>query len=186
MTTNVFFISDMHFFHKRILEFQAESGTRIGTTLDEMHHELIQAWNRVVPAGGVVYNLGDVSFGRPGESVEILRQLKGQHHLIIGNHDEANLRDSSFRECFASINHVKKIKVKEQKIWLSHFAHREWDGRHRGTWHLFGHSHGRTKPYGKSFDVGVDGGMCRNMEPVSFDRVYVCMQALEMTARDGN
>jgi calcineurin-like phosphoesterase family protein len=40
---------------------------------------------------------------------------------------------------------------------------------------LFGHSHGKLPPYGKSFDIGVD---CHNYKPLSLDEVVEKMRAL--------
>ncbi len=46
---------------------------------------------------------------------------------------------------------------------LCHYAMRTWDKGHKGTWMLFGHSHGTLGSYGvdrdvefKTMDVGVD------------------------------
>ena len=43
-----------------------------------------------------------------------------------------------------------------QGVWLSHYAHRVWDGMWRGDIHAFGHSHGSLPGTARSCDVGVD------------------------------
>jgi calcineurin-like phosphoesterase family protein len=45
---------------------------------------------------------------------------------------------------------------------------RVWERSDHGSWHLFGHTHGKLKGIGKSFDVGVD---CTDFEPLSLDKV---------------
>ena len=53
---------------------------------------------------------------------------------------------------------------------LSHYAHRVWEGSHKSTWMLYGHSHGSLPEIESSlsFDVGVD---CWNYFPISFEQV---------------
>jgi calcineurin-like phosphoesterase family protein len=45
---------------------------------------------------------------------------------------------------------------------------RVWDQSHHGSWHLYGHSHGKLPDLGLSTDVGVDG---HNFQPWSFEEV---------------
>jgi hypothetical protein len=51
---------------------------------------------------------------------------------------------------------------------------RTWNKSHRGSWHLYGHSHGTLPddPHSMSFDVGVD---CHNYRPLSFEQVKAVM-----------
>lgn len=56
-----------------------------------MHNDIIKKHNEVVPKDGVVYHLGDFAFVRKDQLSKItgiLDQMNGQHHLILGNHDE--------------------------------------------------------------------------------------------------
>ena len=62
----------------------------------------------------------------------------------------------------------KTITIENQKIFLSHYAHRTWNHSFYGGWMLFGHSHNTMPDYGLSTDVGVDKW---NYKPVSFDEL---------------
>lgn len=79
-----FLISDLHFFHTNILNF--EPTARPFKSLDEMHEEMVKRWNSVVTPNDHVWVLGDVAFGKP-ENLEILRRLNGTKRLVMGNHD---------------------------------------------------------------------------------------------------
>lgn len=81
---NVFFISDTHFGHSKILEFEAAS--RPFNTIEEHNEALIDNWNSVVTANDVVYHLGDVLFGKA--NFPLLYRLNGIKKLIMGNHDQ--------------------------------------------------------------------------------------------------
>jgi calcineurin-like phosphoesterase family protein len=64
--------------------------------------------------------------------------------------------------------------VGEQRIDLCHYAFRTWNYSHKGSWHLYGHSHGTLPEIetSLSFDVGVDSW---DFYPVSFDEVAAKM-----------
>ena len=55
-----------------------------------------------------------------------------------------------------------------QVIVLCHYSMQIWDRSNHGSWHLFGHTHGKLKGIGMSFDVGVD---CTDFVPLSLDKV---------------
>lgn len=80
---NVWFISDTHFGHKNILEYEKEA--RPFSTIEEMHEAMIERWNRVVKEKDIVYHLGDFAFGR--DNIKIASKLNGNKRLIMGNHD---------------------------------------------------------------------------------------------------
>jgi calcineurin-like phosphoesterase family protein len=131
-----------------------------------MDDALIDNFNKVVTNDDIVYHLGDFSFG---DNVEYyLRRLNGkEHHLILGNHDRKNRIGNNF----SSVQDVALLNMKRYpNIWLSHYAHRVWPSSHRGSIHLFGHSHGNLKIEAgiMAVDVGVD---VWNYSPVSLDEI---------------
>lgn len=88
-----FFTADQHFFHHNMLLFRTFKGDaqRPFRTTDEMHRVMMKNYNEIVTDADIVYHLGDFAYG-PGakswQSVrDIISRLKGQHHLILGNHD---------------------------------------------------------------------------------------------------
>ncbi|HEY9218720.1 MAG TPA: hypothetical protein VIO94_11765 [Phenylobacterium sp.] len=83
----VFFTSDTHFGDHRVLNLYP----RPFATLAEMDAELIARWNDTVSAGDVVWRLGD--FARTAKrAAEVLAQLAGTKHLVVGNNDPPALR----------------------------------------------------------------------------------------------
>lgn len=137
-----------------------------------MNSALIHRWNSKIQPNDIVYHLGDVGLCSKTKLREILKQLNGRIHLIIGNHDHDVLKMS---ELFASVQAIKLIQLDGQQIFLSHYAHRVWPNSHRGSWHLYGHSHGTLfdDPNSLSFDVGVD---CHNYYPLSLAEIAEIMK----------
>lgn len=149
MSENVFFTSDTHFGHARMLDF------RPCDSVEEMDEELIFRWNQAVAKSDRVYHCGDFSFHNREKTAAILDRLNGQIHLIKGNHDKMLDR---FKDRFASYQDYKTVRVGDQRVVLFHYAMRTWDMAHHGSWHLYGHSHGNLEddPYALSMDVGTD------------------------------
>lgn len=60
------------------------------------------------------------------------------------------------------------MNFNKHKITLCHYAMHVWHQSHKGSWMLFGHSHGDLNPIGKTFDIGVDA---HNFEPWSMEEI---------------
>ncbi|REE67954.1 calcineurin-like phosphoesterase family protein [Paenibacillus taihuensis] len=85
---NVFFISDHHFGHKQIIDFES----RPFENVDEMNERMIECWNAVVGKQDKVFHLGDFSFLNQEKTKEIVSRLNGYKVLILGNHDRGRSR----------------------------------------------------------------------------------------------
>ena len=174
-----FFTSDTHWFHKNICEYSK----RPFSSIEEHDEALIENWNKKVPKGSTVYHAGDFAMTWKKQEVtkvnKLLSRLNGTIHLILGNHD----RDAVKNAKFAWIGDYKSIKVGDQKIVIFHYCIRSWHHSHRGSWMLFGHSHGNlsVEGCGKCIDVGVD---CWDYAPVSFDEIVSAMHKKEIVTVD--
>ena len=87
---NPWLISDSHFFHSRIVDFNsAKDGTPIRPWNDyiQMTNDLISNWNECVAPDDLIIHLGDISFGGVDRFHECMSQLNGKKILIKGNHD---------------------------------------------------------------------------------------------------
>ncbi len=127
------YISDLHIGHQRSIEFDK----RPFSSLDEMKQTIITNWNSVVKTGDIIYILGD-AFWNNSEASEVLKQLKGEKHLVLGNHDRVT---SEIRKAFVSIEPIKEIKDNGRNIVLCHYPIAHWRNADHGTIHLYGHIH---------------------------------------------
>ncbi|MBB4034922.1 calcineurin-like phosphoesterase family protein [Dysgonomonas hofstadii] len=171
----IFFTSDTHFGHDWIINFN----NRPYQTKEEMDCALIENWNKVVPADGLTFVLGDIGFTSDKRIVDIFDQLNGEKILIRGNHDD-NYTESTLNHIFTEIHDLLYIRVTDNiasKFYymvLCHYPMLDWQSSFRGTWQLFGHLHTReleefetfkTRLFAQQYDVGVDGN---DFRPVSF------------------
>jgi calcineurin-like phosphoesterase family protein len=150
-----FFTSDSHFGDHRVLNLYPRPFANVA----DMDAELIRRWNMVVGADDEVWCVGD--FARTAAKArEVLAQLNGRKHLVLGNNDPA----PSLEQGWASVAAYAELEVDGRFLVLCHYPFRSWNRQHRGAINLHGHSHGRLKPLPRQFDVGVD---VRDYRPVT-------------------
>jgi len=150
---HVWFTADLHFGHERILKFHPD---RPGTNAAEMGEALIDKWNAVVDRHDHVYIVGDFCLAGQDVAETAFRRLKGQKHLVIGNHDPRRV----IRMAWSSVDEIKEVRVGENKFVLCHYPMLTWNQAHKGVYHLHGHSHGMMNAQNHlqraRLDVGID------------------------------
>lgn len=162
----IFFTSDMHLAHKKIILLS----NRPFSSVEEMDEELIKRFNSKVGPEDTVYDLGDFCFTNPKKYDGCLNgniiRIKGSHDHDIKEPRMMVIKPDGFLDKYGD----------QVEITLCHYAMRSWEKSHYGAWHLYGHHHGLLAPYGLSFDVGVD---CWDYYPVSLEQVKEKMDTLE-------
>lgn len=170
----IYFTSDVHVGHANIIKYS----NRPYSSVDEMNEQLIQNWNSIVTKEDDVWSLGDFSFMNFDKTINFIRRLNYRSfNMVLGNHcKDIRNRQRAYLDSklVNSIQEYKEITVEGQHIVLFHYGCRVWNRVHRGSWLLYGHSHGTLPPYGKSVDVGVDAPFVTGMpeyRPYSFEEV---------------
>ena len=101
-------------------------------------------WNETVNIDDDVYILGDVSWHNVTKTIDILSNLNGNKHLIIGNHDKKFLKNRDFREQFVEVANYKEISLDDRGnkgIVLCHYPIPCFNHHYYGWYHLYGHVH---------------------------------------------
>ncbi len=158
--TKIWFTSDTHFGHPAIIRFCGRPFQDVG----EMDRALVANWNAVVRPEDEVWHLGDFLHRSDRSPDHYLSLLNGQKHLVVGNHDT----ESSKAKYWASVQAYKELMVEGQRMILFHYGLRVWHGCRKGSYMLYGHSHGRLPGNSQSTDVGVD---CWNYYPVDLAQI---------------
>lgn len=178
--SKVFFTSDTHFGHSNIITWC----NRPFKDVQEMNEALIENWNSTVGPDDVIYHLGDFAFGGSGFWKSIVERLHGKKYLILGNHDEKNVRDG-FKAYFeGGIHWQQKIRVEGRAVYLNHCPFLCYGGTYRSesdvVWQFHGHVHemqgknlGEDYPrlqyrFPFQYDVGVD---FNDYKPISFTEI---------------
>ena len=166
---NTWFISDTHFGHKNILEYEKEA--RPFSCLEEMHEVMIERWNSVVKPKDILYHLGDFAFGR--HALSIASRLNGQKRLVMGNHD--TLATAEYLNYFDKLYGVIHL----HQCILSHIPVNPMNLGSRWFLNVHGHLHSKRvkRPIGMMMDVPTDTGqivtistpICEHEDPNYFN-----------------
>ena len=139
----IWFTSDYHFCHANVIKYDE----RPFADVEEMNNALIENWNHYVDDEDVVFYLGDLSFDKNGKQTqELVNQLKGKIHYILGNHDKE--KDIRKLNRFETVSDYVNLSVldpdnprKWQDIMMMHYPILSWDKAHHGSWMIHGHCH---------------------------------------------
>lgn len=186
-----FYSSDWHMSHKNVTGPKIsnwDKGYRIFDTTEEMDETIIKGVNNTIGQDDHLYYLGDFTLG---DKVQKYRDriICKNITYILGNHDDRR----SIEKVFGVMNtfDVKMITIEDkQKIFMSHYAHRVWEGSHKNTIHLYGHSHDSLdchgEEWGKSMDVSVDSAyrILGEWRPFSEDEILRIMSKRDVKQVD--
>jgi calcineurin-like phosphoesterase family protein len=156
--------SDWHLGHANIAGKDTSnwnSGYRDFSSVEEMNHTIIDNINKYVDQDDTIWFHGDFAFGGHTKIPDFRRRIYCKNiHIILGNHDH---HLTKYADYFSSIQHVKQKTFvlsngRKVPIFMSHYAHRIWEGSHKGFIHSYGHSHASLEhsPNGRSADCGID------------------------------
>ena len=188
---NAWFTADLHLGHGNIIRYclrpflsSAERERALedprgqwrvsAQTLRRHDDALLEGINAAVQTRDTLWVLGDFCWGGIETARQYLGRIRCQNvNLVWGNHDHR-----SVRPLFGQVIDQGMVSAGGQNIWLNHYPMRSWNKSFHGSWHLYGHVHGRlskedeAKPWMLTKDVGVDA--C-NYQPVNFELPWAYM-----------
>jgi calcineurin-like phosphoesterase family protein len=162
------FTADFHLGHQNIIRYCG----RPFETLTDMDAAILDRLNSSVKEGDVLFFLGDFCRGSGKDALDYRKKIRCKNMCFIeGNHDAGARKIASE---FQWWKQLAEVKIDGQLIVLCHYAMRVWHHSFRGSWHLYGHSHGRLPddPATLSMDVGVD---THDFRPWHFDQIRTRM-----------
>lgn len=173
----IFYTADLHLGDLRVFN----KCSRPFHNLKDMEEKIISNWNAKVGDEDTVYLLGDIAEDSYLKTIDVIRNLNGKKHLIIGNHDLKMLDKFKEAEIFISIDFMILIDDCGRKVCLCHYPVMDWMEFSRNGYHIYGHIHNKTglndpaypeiKEYYKNklaFNAGVD---VTGFAPVTLDEM---------------
>lgn len=147
--------------------------------LIEMRRDFIARHNSKVTKHDTTHHAGDFAWRKIGveDASAILEQLNGNHVLYWGNHDEtAEKLQRTIGDTFRRFSHAcDRALVRTPgfpKVYCDHYAHRVWPDSHKGSYHVYGHTHSVLPDFRRSHDCGVDAN---NYFPISTAELHELM-----------
>jgi len=156
----VFFTSDHHFGHRGIIDFES----RPFQGVEDMDPYMIERWNSVVGEDDKVFHLGDFSFWNRERTKQIVSQLNGYKHLILGNHDRGRSRKWWLDVGFHEVSEHPIIY--QQFFFLTHEP--MYMNKHMPFVNVHGHIHSQKYEGKNYFNVSVEHS---DYQPVSFEQI---------------
>lgn len=162
-----YFSSDFHLGHVRVL--REDYDNRPFESIEKHDASIIANHNSIVKPTDDFYFLGDFAFAKKEKTEAYLQQLMGNKFFIKGNHDHKDTI-KLYERYGIYLGEQKRITIDKQDIILNHFAMRTWNRSHHGSFHLYGHSHGKLEAnlWGKSMDVCI---ILNNYFPFEFEQI---------------
>ena len=171
---NIYVCSDWHFCHQQDFLYSP----RGFKNQYEMNKAIIERHNAIVQPDDDVYCLGDCVMNNNEEGIKCIKQLKGNIHIICGNH-ETNTKIKLYEECYnvVEITDAKWLKYKKQIFFLSHYPcltdnHDADKPLSRRIINVCGHCHTQDKwldwDKGLIYHAEMDANGCK---PISIDEI---------------
>lgn len=140
-----YYIADCHFFHG---ELNTKMDCRGFSGVEEMNAYMLKKWNAKVRPRDEVVILGDLSWGSPEQTRELLEQLNGRLYLILGNHDRFADQSSYRTDRFVWMKPYAELHDHKRKVVLCHYPIMCYNGQYRlgdkgepRSYMLYGHVH---------------------------------------------
>jgi calcineurin-like phosphoesterase family protein len=161
---NTWFTADFHLGHANIIRYCG----RPFATVDEMDQAILERLNASAKPNDTLYFLGDFCMRSQARVLAYRKRIHCKKiSAVPGNHDK---QARNLKEEFSWLDNLAELSIHGHPIVLSHYALRVWNRSNRGSWHLYGHSHGRLPeaPNSLSMNVGVD---THNFRPWHYDEI---------------
>lgn len=114
----IWITSDWHFGHDRDFIWEPRGFKSVW----EMNKEIISRYNEVVSSDDDIYVLGDLMLGNNEIGLNYIKELKGNLHVIRGNHD-TDTRMDLYNNCYniVEISEGQFMRYKNYHFYLSHY-----------------------------------------------------------------
>jgi len=172
----IWITSDWHFCHDKEFLYKPRGFDNVA----DMNAAIVKNHNKVVKDTDDVYCLGDCVLNDLEQGIEYIKQLKGNIHIIKGNHD-TDRKIEIYKTCHnvVEICDIKIIKYsKKISFYLSHYptltGNLDDMITKKKLINICGHSHTNNKftdiDKGLIYHVEVDAHNCY---PVSIEQILI-------------
>lgn len=172
--SNVFFMSDLHYGHKNILEIDK----RPYNTIEDMNSYIVEELKTKLRPSDVLFDLGDLFWKSTNIKIckEVLDSIGTENiYKIMGNHDPykhyyTTEKTNNLVDKFKVISDILDIHIKygnsEYLVSLCHYPILDFNHMYHGGLHIYGHTHGHTDNWVNSesrlmVDVGFSASLAK-------------------------
>ena len=175
----IYFLSDPHFGHVKILQYEPKRQTILGQNIQEHDSNLLKRINSRVRENDILVVVGDFSLGGYSDIKKYRSEIQCKNlWLVLGNHDKASI-SQYYASGFSVVCHEIVLKIAGEFVRVAHYPYKKpwhqiifpWQKKEKdrkkrprnyGGWLLHGHIHSGMhrneawKVFGRKINVGVD------------------------------
>jgi calcineurin-like phosphoesterase family protein len=147
--SETFFISDTHFDHDAI----RMHCNRPWSDVDSMNQAMLTNWNSIVGRRDSIIIGGDFAWKRHAMWAS---ELHGCKTLVFGNHDHMpDVAQMQFARCVGKPKEsgILQLHLDGKCVVICHYPMWSWNASFHGSWHLYGHAHGRKLEQAENSDT---------------------------------
>lgn len=164
----IYFTSDLHLNHDRDFIYVP----RGFNSVHEMNEAIIYNWNNTITEEDTVYVLGDLMLGDNDDGIKLIKKLRGNIIVILGNHD-TDKRIEYYNNCYniIDIKYADRIKYGKYVFYLSHYPTYVNNKNDKPVWCISGHTHSNKifqEEFPNNYNVSLDA---HNNKLVSIDEI---------------
>lgn len=141
--SKIWITSDLHFNHNKEFLYEPRNFNGIW----EMNSAVVDLHNELVEPNDDVYILGDLMLNDNESGIKYIKQLNGNLHVAIGNHD-TDTRIQLYKECYniVEVEYAYRLKYNGYRFFLTHYPTlcNNWDDGKRlkeKIINICGHTH---------------------------------------------
>lgn len=117
MANRIFFTSDLHFCHNKPFIYEP----RGFFSVHEMNEQIIKNFNEVMDWDDELYILGDCFLNDNEKGIELMKQLPGAKHIVLGNHDSDSRKELMKDANFDILGYASILKFEGLRFYLCHY-----------------------------------------------------------------
>ena len=169
----IYFTSDFHLGHDRNFIYEPRGFKNV----HEMNNAIITNFTNDLKWDDELYILGDCMLNDNENGIQLLKQIPGIKHIILGNHDTP-ARIELYKTIYQTdiIGYATIFKYHKFCALLSHYPTMTGNYSDKGsyvTWNISGHTHSTNKmQYWPQciYNVAIDAHQCH---PVSIETILL-------------
>ena len=157
----IYYIADTHFGDERVMRL----ARRPFDTVNQMNTTLILNWNNKVSATDDVYIIGDFAVSDE-VAINMLKQLNGRKHLVLGNHDSVLFTAIAM---FEEVSTINKIDDNGRSVVLCHYPLMSYENSIYGGYHVFGHIHNNEADIATKLQAYIPNSLHAGIDIIGFE-----------------
>jgi calcineurin-like phosphoesterase family protein len=142
--SKIYFMGDLHFQHKRVLECDSRGYSDIA----QMEDYICETLKETLTEDCILFDLGDMFFGtRDNKFKRLMNSIPCPIYKVLGNHDDEKYFREKHSDKFKAIADFYILHIDNYPITIAHYPIIDYPYMYHGGLEVFGHTHGHLDDF---------------------------------------